>query len=59
MQRFSENIFSGIKPGFKNQYLEFSSMVHGNSRKIGASLKDALAAIKLAEDVTKGFKIDR
>lgn len=58
MQRFSENILSGIKPGFKNQYQEFSSMVHGNPRKIGASLNDALAAIKLAEEVTKGFKID-
>jgi predicted dehydrogenase len=58
MQHFSEKIFSGIKPGFKNQYQEFSSMVHGNSRKFGASLEDALAAIKLAEVVTDGFKFD-
>jgi predicted dehydrogenase len=56
MQYFSENISTGLKPGFMHQYQEFISLIRGDSRKIGASLLDAFAAVEVAERVIEGFK---
>lgn len=39
------------KPGFHTQYLEFMEMCTGNSRKIGASLRDAFNVLKFAEKI--------
>ena len=40
-----------FKPGFYNQYLEFMDICKGNSRKAGASLRDAYNVLKFAEKI--------
>lgn len=38
-----------LKPGFLKQYLEFLQMTQGEDRTIGASLRDAVGSLQIAD----------